>query len=67
MNTITPYQPQHPRPAPQKPPAVDAAPEQPRFRRLRGGKPVDQHAVVTYNATARTDRYTPPRHIDTYA
>ncbi len=71
MNTITPYQPQAPRPMPARPSAADAVgevePEKPRFRRLWNSRAVDQHAVVTYSATAETSRHTPARHIDTYA
>ncbi len=67
MNTITPYQPKAPRPVPPRPPAVESVQEQPRFRRLWKGAQVDQHAVVTYNATATTSRGTPSRQIDTYA
>lgn len=71
MNTITPYQPQATRPTPVRLSSADAvgevSAEKPRFRRLWNSRAVDQHAVVTYNATAGTSQHSLPRHIDTYA
>ncbi len=68
MNTITAYQNNAPRPAPAKAPAAEApAAQKTSFRRLWGAKPVDVHAVVTYNATAKRSVPSVPKHVDTYA